>query len=397
MKNRVKRVLIVFYLLGLVSLFADMVYEGGRSISGAYLENLAAPPIGPALIGLGDFAGYVLRFIAGYLATLYQSSRLLWGFVIVGYTVTAISIPLLAFASAWNMAVVLYVIDRLGKGLRAPSRDVIVAEVSESFGLGKGFGIHELLDQLGAFIGPLIVSISLIYWGYRTAFLLLLIPGTISIALVISAFTLYPSLKSVDKVKKPVLGFKGLGEVFWLYVLASSALALGFMHWAISSYYLTSRGVLSDYEIGLAYTIAMLADALVAIPLGHVFDKIKLNILLIQPPLALLYIVILLYAPRELIPLAAVCWGVIMCSEESIMRASIALIVEPSKRPFAYGAFGLLYGLTWAIGGFIYGFLLGNKLYVLTYAVITNTASLLLYIKLSSKYEANKSSLKITD
>ncbi|MEM1629073.1 MAG: MFS transporter, partial [Desulfurococcaceae archaeon] len=90
MKNRVKRVLIVFYLLGLVSLFADMVYEGGRSISGAYLENLAAPPIGPALIGLGDFAGYVLRFIAGYLATLYQSSRLLWGFVIVGYTVTAI-------------------------------------------------------------------------------------------------------------------------------------------------------------------------------------------------------------------------------------------------------------------------------------------------------------------
>ncbi|MEM0031552.1 MAG: MFS transporter, partial [Desulfurococcaceae archaeon] len=289
MENRVKRVLIVFYLLGLVSLFADMVYEGGRSISGAYLENLAAPPVGPALIGLGDFAGYVLRFIAGYLATVYQSSKLLWGFVIAGYTVTAISIPLLAFTYSWSIAAVLYMAERLGKGLRAPSRDVIVAEVSEDFGLGKGFGIHELLDQFGAFIGPLVVSVSLIYWGYRTAFLLLLIPGAISIVLVISAFTLYPSLKSlksIDRVKKPELGFKGLGEVFWLYVLASSALALGFMHWAISSYYLTSRGVMSDYEIGLAYTIAMLVDALVAIPLGHVFDKIKLKVLLIQPPLS---------------------------------------------------------------------------------------------------------------
>ncbi|MEM0002072.1 MAG: MFS transporter [Desulfurococcaceae archaeon] len=394
MENRVKRVLIVFYLLGLVSLFADMVYEGGRSISGAYLENLAAPPVGPALIGLGDFAGYVLRFIAGYLATVYQSSKLLWGFVIAGYTVTAISIPLLAFTYSWSIAAVLYMAERLGKGLRAPSRDVIVAEVSEDFGLGKGFGIHELLDQFGAFIGPLVVSVSLIYWGYRTAFLLLLIPGAISIVLVISAFTLYPSLKSVDRVKKPELGFKGLGEVFWLYVLASSALALGFMHWAISSYYLTSRGVMSDYEVGLAYTIAMLVDALVAIPLGHVFDKIKLKVLLIQPPLSLLYIVILLYAPRELIPLAAVCWGVIMCSEESIMRASIALIVEPSKRPLAYGTFGLLYGLTWAIGGFVYGFLLGNNLHVLTFAVATNTVSLLLYIKLSNKYEINTSNLK---
>ncbi|MEM1773427.1 MAG: MFS transporter, partial [Desulfurococcaceae archaeon] len=321
-------------------------------------------------------------------------SKLHWGFVIAGYTVTAISIPLLAFTYSWSIAAVLYMVDRLGKGLRAPSRDVIVAEVSEDFGLGKGFGIHELLDQFGAFIGPLVVSVSLIYWGYRTAFLLLLIPGAISIVLVISAFTLYPSLKSVDRVKKPELGFKGLGEVFWLYVLASSALALGFMHWAISSYYLTSRGVMSDYEIGLAYTIAMLVDALVAIPLGHVFDKIKLKVLLIQPPLSLLYIVILLYAPRELIPLAAVCWGVIMCSEESIMRASIALIVEPSKRPLAYGAFGLLYGLTWAIGGFVYGFLLGNNLHVLTFAVATNTVSLLLYIKLSNKYEINTSNLK---
>lgn len=376
------RTLLVFYLLGFVSLFADAVYEGGRSVSGAYLESLGSPLIGPAMIGVGEFAGYVLRFLAGYLATLYQSSKLLWGFVVAGYTVTAVSIPLLAFASVWSVAVLLYTLDRIGKGLRAPSREAIVAEITEGFGLGKGFGVHELLDQLGAFLGPLAVSMALMYWGYGTAFLLLAIPGAISVLLVVTAFALYPSLKSLDRAKRTALSFKGLGKTFWLYVIASSLLALGFMHWAIASYYLKSQGVLSDYEVGLMYMIAMLVDALVALPLGHIFDKVKLRVLLIQPILASLSVIILLFAPRELVLLAAVCWGVVMCSEESIMKASIASIVEPSKRPLAYGTFGLLFGLFWALGGFIYGFLLESKLYTLTYVLMVSATSLALYVKL---------------
>lgn len=377
-----KRTLLVFYLLGLVSLFADMVYEGGRSVSGAYLESLGSPIMGSAMIGVGEFAGYVLRFLAGYLATLYQSSKLLWGFVVAGYAITAVSIPLLAFTSMWSIAVLLYTIDRIGKGLRAPSREAIVAEVSESFGIGKGFGVHELLDQLGAFFGPLVVSLALVYWGYRTAFLALIIPGVISVLLVTIAFALYPSLKSFDKAKSISISFRGLSKTFWLYVIASSLLALGFMHWAIASYYLKSQGVLSDYQIGLMYMVAMLADAIIAIPLGYFFDKVKLKILIIQPPLTVLFVVMLLFAPNEFILLAAVCWGIVMCSEESIMKASIALIVEPSKRPLAYGAFGLLFGLFWALGGFIYGFLLESKLHTLVYTLVVSITSLTLYVKL---------------
>jgi hypothetical protein len=72
-----------------------------------------------------------------------------------------------------------------------------------------------------------------------------------------------------------------------------------------------------------------------------------------------------------------------MCSEESIMRASIALLVEPSKRPLAYGVFGLIFGFTWAIGGYIYTALLGEPLYMLLYASATSIISLYLYIGLA--------------
>jgi len=380
------RALVVFYVLGFVSLFADMVYEGGRSVSGAYLEHLGAPPTGAAAVGAGEFVGYVLRFLAGYFATIYQSPRLLWGLVIAGYALTATSIPLLSCAPAWEAVVSLYVLDRVGKGLRAPSRETIVAEVSRGIGLGKGFGIHELLDQVGAFAGPLLVATLIALQGYKSAFAYLAIPGAISVALVSLAFKLYSPLRGISRVAGYGAGFKGLGSKFWLYVSASSALALGFVHWAIVGYYLKSQGLLSDYEIGAAFSVAMLVDALVAIPMGHVFDKVGLRVLLVQPFLSVALVSALLFAPRALTWLIAVCYGVVMCSEESIMKASIACLVEPPKRPLAYGVFGLFFGLAWAIGGFIYSHALASwsKPHVLVYATAASATSAYLYAKLST-------------
>ena len=382
--KKLSRILTVFYLLGLISLFADMVYEGGRSVSGAYLKGLEAPPLGAALIGFGEFIGLVFRFFSGYLATVYQSSKTLWLFTFSGYMMTALSIPMLAFAGVWHFAVMLYIFDRIGKGLRAPTRDVILAEVSEGIGVGKGFGIHELMDQVGAFIGPLLVAVMLVYWGYRGAFLSLLIPGIISIALILTAWSMYPTLKSIS-IEKPTIGFKGFSKSFWIYVAASSILALGFMHWSIASYYLKTYSVLSDVEIGLMYSLAMIVDAFVAIPLGALFDRIGLRILFINPILAFLFILMLIYTPQKpLLLLSAIPWGIVMCSEESVMRASIVKLVEPSKRPLAYGLFGVVFGLAWAIGGYTYSLLLASKIYLMVYTLTTAITSLYLYHILTS-------------
>ncbi|MBS7660041.1 MFS transporter, partial [Candidatus Bathyarchaeota archaeon] len=75
-----RRILVVFVLLGLISLAADMVYEGARSSIGAYLEHLGAPPIASSIISVGEFIGYVLRFVSGVLAYHLGSSAAFWGF-----------------------------------------------------------------------------------------------------------------------------------------------------------------------------------------------------------------------------------------------------------------------------------------------------------------------------
>lgn len=376
-----RRVLLVFLLLSLVSLFADVVYEGGRSVSGAYLAELKAPVVATALVGVGEFLGLVFRLFSGYIATMLQSPTVLWGSTLLGYLITSLSIPMIAFAPTWHEVVVLYIIERLGKGLRTPTRDVIIAEVSEGIGVGKGFGIHELLDQVGAFLGPTLVSILITFYGYRVAYLTLIIPGIISVLLVVTAWRLYPKLRSTS-VKSPKLVVRGYGSLFWIYTLATSVLALGFMHWSIASYYLKIRGVVGDAEIGFIYAIAMLVDAVVAVPLGILFDKVRFKTLLMIPALTPVFIVLIMYAPHELLYFSAIPWGIVMCSEESVMRASIALLVEPPKRPLAYGFFGLVFGFMWAVGGYIYTVLIDKPLYMLLYAIVTSIASIYLYITL---------------
>jgi MFS-type transporter involved in bile tolerance (Atg22 family) len=160
--------------MGVVSLLSDFTYEGGRSILGPYLALLSASPfvIG-FLSGLSELIGYLLRLISGYLSDKLKKP---WAFVFLGYAMNLLSVPLLALVPNWQWAGALMVLERFGKALRTPSRDALLSQATERVGHGKGFGIHEFLDQVGAFLGPLFVSVVLYYFtnNYRLAFASLL-------------------------------------------------------------------------------------------------------------------------------------------------------------------------------------------------------------------------------
>ncbi|MEM2296651.1 MAG: MFS transporter [Ignisphaera sp.] len=277
-----KRMLVVFMLLGLVSLAADMVYEGARSASGAYLEHLGAPPIASSIVGLGEFIGYILRFVSGVLASYLGSSAAFWGFVALGYGMNVMVLPLLGFTDLWWIATTLYLVERIGKGLRAPLRDVILAEVTEGIGKGKGFGLHEVMDQVGALVGPLLFAYMLIHYNYQIAFLVLLIPGIMAMLFVFTAWFLYPKIKSVEVSIEKIM-FKSLGRGFWLYTFSMILQSFGFIHWAIASYFLKYWRILEDAEIALLYAIAMGVDAIIAFPIGYLYDKTKFKSLYITP------------------------------------------------------------------------------------------------------------------
>jgi MFS family permease len=387
----VKRTVVVFVLLGLVSLTADMVYEGARSVGGAYVEGLGGPPLASAIVGAGDLLGYVFRFVSAVVASYLTSSFAFWGVVFLGYAVQMVAMPSLAFAGSWEVAAFLYLAERAGRGLRTPLRDVVVAEVSEDIGRGKGFGIHELLDQLGAIVGPVLVAAMLGLYGYRAAFLSLAVPGAVSLGLVLTVMALYPRVRSVE-LSFGKVSFRGLGRRFYVYIVATVLLSLGFVHWMNVSYFLKYWGLLGDAEIALAYMVAMLADAAIAVPVGVLYDRLGLKTLYIAPLSALGSSLLLVYAPslsglgglgvRTLVYTMAALWGVTMGCFETIMRASIADILPPEKRAMGYGVYGLVYGVSWTIGSLIYALLLAQ---LQTVAAIYSFATLILSAFLVSK------------
>src|SRR5262245_39443666 len=173
-------------LLGIVSLFADMTYEGARSITGPYLAVLGASATAVGIAaGFGELIGYVLRLASGYLSD--RTGRY-WTFTLVGYVVNLLAVPFLALVGRWELAAVLMVAERFGKAIRTPARDAMLSHATTEMGRGWGFGLHEAMDQIGALLGPLIVAAVVFrHAGYATAFGVLLLPGLLALSVLVLA------------------------------------------------------------------------------------------------------------------------------------------------------------------------------------------------------------------
>ena len=160
-------------LLGVVSLFADLTYEGARSINGPFLAVLGASAVVVGVVGgLGELLGYGLRLVSGPLS---ERTRQFWFLTFAGYTIQMISVPALAYANTWGVAVALILSERIAKAIRTPARDVMLSHASKQMGYGWGFGLHEAMDQIGALLGPLLVAVVLVRRGndYHQAFAVL--------------------------------------------------------------------------------------------------------------------------------------------------------------------------------------------------------------------------------
>ena len=372
-----KKTLLVFILLGLVSLLADVVYEGARSIIGAYLKVLEAAMVIAGVISFGEFIGYVMRGVGGFIANRFRSSRVYWMLIFLGYSVNLFAIPLLAFVGSWEYALVLVFIERMGKGLRAPARDVIISEVTEDLGKGKGFGIHEVMDQLGAITGPAIVAwILLTVASYKYAFLVLAIPALLSITTLFIAYVNYPKIKSVEVVRRT--GAK-LPAKFLVFLLSISLMSLGFMHWGLVSYSLKHFSIFEDYFIPTLYLIAMLTDAIIAFPIGVMYDKIGVKSTLISPILIIILMALFASGKQSMIVLSIMLWGLVMGIYETIIRASIADLVPMESRAKAYGLYGIIFGVSWTLGNIMLSYIMQiSATMMLTYVVIVEIIAFLL-------------------
>src|SRR5207248_3120185 len=178
-------------ILGVANLFADMTYEGARSSTGQFLGVLgASATIVGFTAGFGELLGYVLRSVSGWIA---DKTGKYWLITIVGYVINLLAVPALALAGSWPLAAGLIVTERTGRAIRKPATAAMLSFAGKHIGQGWVFGLNEALDQTGAAIGPLILSLTLFRHGsYQTGFALLLIPAVVTISVVLLARYLFP-------------------------------------------------------------------------------------------------------------------------------------------------------------------------------------------------------------
>lgn len=362
-------------LMGIVSLFADMTYEGARSITGPYLAILGASAVTVGFVaGFGELTGYLLRFFSGYLT---DRTKNYWKITIFGYIINLMAVPLFALAGSWEVAAVLIIVERMGKGLRVPARDVMLSHACSQVGHGWGFGLHEALDQIGAILGPLVVAAVLFYHGnYQMGFAFLLLPAILAIVVLVISRFLYPNPHDLE-LELLELDTKGLKRAYWLYIIAAALFAAGFADFALIAYHFQNAALVSPAVIPIFYAVAMGVDGIAALVFGKLFDKVGLSIMILVALISTLFAPLVFLGGFYLAFLGMVIWGISMGAQESIMRSSVAVMSNIERRGSAYGIFNSVYGVSWFAGSLIMGILYTFSLYYLVaFSVIIQLTSI---------------------
>jgi MFS family permease len=367
--------------LGLISLLADVTYEGARGINGPFLATLGASAFAVGVIsGAGELAGYVLRLVSGVAV---DRTRRYWALTIAGYTVNLLAVPLLALANHWSIAAALIIAERAGKAVRTPARDVMLSQASSEIGRGWGFGLHEAMDQIGAFMGPLLVALVLkqTQGDYSRAYGLLAIPAGLALITLFTARRFYPDPSRFEEVPAAPVATRGFPRTFWIYLAAAGLIAAGIIDFPLIAYHFQQARITTAAETPVFYATAMGVEALAALVFGKLFDRFGVAVLMAG--------VLLLAASNPLvffgsfwIALAGMgVWGAGMAAQQAVLRAEIAELVPAERRGSAYGVFNTAYGVLWFAGSSVAGFLYGRSISaVVLFAVALQLSALVLLL-----------------
>ena len=368
-----RRAMVLIVMFGLISLFSDLTYQAGRSLNGPLLGVLGADAALVGLIaGLAEFLGYALRLITG---SLVDRSKAYWGFTLAGYGMVA-AVPLMMLAGTWQVAALFIVIERASKAVRAPAKDTILSMAARRVGTGRGFAIHKLLDQTGAILGPLAMSVFLsgtlgnTFQGlvsYQQAYALLWIPLVFVVVAAVIGQTRVPKPELLEAElhadAAPDHGTPGpahekLSRTFWIYSVFTLLVGMGFINFTLLSFHAKAAGLLDDAAIPFWYAIAMAANAAAAYIVGVWYDKKGLKVLYAVPLLSIpLPFLGFLGGTTPLMIAAIVLFGFSLGIQETVIKAGIADITPLKKRGTGYGIFNTMNGLGLLASGAAMGLL----------------------------------------
>lgn len=375
-KKKLSQAMLFIILFGIVSLFSDMTHEGASSIRGAYLSLMGASAAAIGFVsGLGELIGYSMRYVFGKLT---DKTRRYWPMTILGYTLDILAVPALALVGerGWIAACGLLIVQRMGKAIKKPAKDTIMSFAASQEGVGKSFGIQEVLDQIGAFLGPVLLYLVMLFKTegttfeiYSFCFAVLAIPGAVTLILLLVTRCKFPDPEHFEPEPKEYIPFR-MKKEFILYIAGISLFAFGFIDYSIiimhvsRSFSQLSGGLAETGELvtsgslPLLYAGAMLVDAVAALLFGLMYDKKGVKALvwstLISAPFAI-FVFAFDSVPMLLVGIAL--WGVGMGAQESILKAAVTSMVPKSSRATGYGIFECSFGVFWFLGSWLLGVL----------------------------------------
>ena len=361
------------FALGLVSFFTDFSTEMVLGILSLFVVNNlgASRAMLGTMEGSAELISYASRMVSGSLSDYFQKRKI---FVLIGYGLSTVSKPFLAFSTSWIDAFVVRATDRMGKGIRTAPRDALIADSVSTSISGKAFGIHRTIDQLGAILGPIAAFAILQVLDVQWVFLFSLIPGAIAVIILIFFVKEVmvgknrttggrPPHKQKEKLTSMISKTKTLVKAnrpFLMLVVISGIFALGAFNFSFVLLKSQDFGI-SAGDIPLVYAVINVTHTIIGIPIGMFADKVgKEKVLTIGFSIFViaLLLMILLESNQYLYAyVIAAVFGLYVGIIETVQRAIIPVYVSPEMRGTAFGFYYVVIGFGFFTCNMLFGFL----------------------------------------
>jgi hypothetical protein len=366
------------FVMGIVNLFADTTYEGGSSINGPFMATLGAGAATISIVaGFGEFLGYALRSVAGYVS---DRTGKYWLVTFIGYTINLLAVPALALAGSWPIAALLILAERVGRALRKPTVEAMLSYTTGTLGKGWVYGLNTALDETGATIGPLVIAFVLFRKAsYQTGYTLLLIPAFLALASLVAARVIFPLPARLEQGRPG--GAKGFGGAYWLYMIGAACFAAGLMSFELISYHLSSSKTVSGFWIPIFLALSTAFGVIASLAFGKAYDRLGMPVVLGAIVLSAAFAPLVFFGGFFTVLAGMLLWGIGYATQDTLFKALIVSVLPESKRNFAFGLFYAGYGVGWLGGSVVTGLLYDrSRLALVVVSVAAQLGSLPIFI-----------------
>jgi MFS family permease len=344
--------------MGVVNLFADMTYEGGASINGPFLATLGASAAAISIVaGFGEFLGYSLRSVAGYVAD--RTGRH-WLITFFGYSINLLAVPAMALAPSWQVAAAFILAERIGRAMRKPTVEAMLSYSTGKHGKGWVYAVNTAMDETGAMLGPLLMA--LVLWSkgadsYRFGYGILLASSLLALAAVVAARLIFPVPARLEEGGPTTARSAGFTRPYWLYMTAGAFFAAGLMSFELISYHLASSGAVTTHLIPVFLALATAMAVIATLILGRLYDRGGIVVVVGGVLLASVFSPFVFLGGFWTALAGLLLWGVGYAVQDTLLKALIASVLPAHRRNYAFGLFYIGYGSGWLIGSIVTGLL----------------------------------------